>query len=138
LCAVRQGRCSDRAREQLAFAEDGDREDDEADAGEEQRDPHDDAEVRQYLGHVAGVERGRQRRLGDPDVARAVRDRLPVLVLRRGRRVVGPGLVLGIGGRLVLAHLRIGEPAGRREQRGSWAYFRVREAPLAALRALLA
>jgi len=41
----------------LALPEDGDREDDEADPGQQQRDPDHDAEDREHLGHVAEVER---------------------------------------------------------------------------------
>src|SRR5919204_6586624 len=40
-----------------------DRQDAEANAAQEQRDPDDDAEVRELLGHVARVERGRECRL---------------------------------------------------------------------------
>jgi ArsR family transcriptional regulator len=47
---------------------------------------------------------------------------------------------LGLGQPTVSHHLKVLLQAGlvEREQRGSWAYFRVREEPLAALRALLA
>jgi ArsR family transcriptional regulator len=47
---------------------------------------------------------------------------------------------LGLSQPTVSHHLKVLLQAGlvEREQRGSWAYFRVREAPLAALRALLA
>jgi ArsR family transcriptional regulator len=47
---------------------------------------------------------------------------------------------LGLSQPTVSHHLKVLSQAGlvEREQRGSWAYFRVREAPLAALRALLA
>ena len=47
---------------------------------------------------------------------------------------------LGLGQPTVSQHLKVLLQAGlvEREQRGSWAYFRVREEPLAALRALLA
>jgi ArsR family transcriptional regulator len=47
---------------------------------------------------------------------------------------------LGLGQPTVSHHLKVLLNAGlvEREQRGSWAYFRVREEPLAALRALLA
>jgi ArsR family transcriptional regulator, arsenate/arsenite/antimonite-responsive transcriptional repressor len=47
---------------------------------------------------------------------------------------------LGIGQPTVSHHLKVLLRAGlvEREQRGSWAYFRVREEPLAALRKLLA
>ncbi len=46
---------------------------------------------------------------------------------------------LGLGQPTVSHHLKVLLRAGlvEREQRGSWAYFRVREEPLAALRALL-
>ena len=43
-------------------------------SGEQQRDSDDDPEERELLGHVARVERGRQRRLGDPEVAQPVVD----------------------------------------------------------------
>ena len=47
---------------------------------------------------------------------------------------------LGLGQSTVSHHLKVLLQAGlvEREQRGSWAYFRVCEGPLAALRALLA
>ncbi len=47
---------------------------------------------------------------------------------------------LGLTQPTVSHHLKVLLQAGlvEREQRGSWAYFRVREEPLAALRALLA
>ncbi len=47
---------------------------------------------------------------------------------------------LGLSQPTVSHHLKVLLQAGlvEREQRGSWAYFRVREEPLAALRALLA
>ena len=47
---------------------------------------------------------------------------------------------LGLGQPTVSHHLKVLLNAGLvdREQRGNWAYFRVREEPLAALRALLA
>jgi ArsR family transcriptional regulator len=47
---------------------------------------------------------------------------------------------LGLSQPTVSHHLKVLLRAGlvEREQRGSWAYFRVREEPLAALRALLA
>jgi ArsR family transcriptional regulator, arsenate/arsenite/antimonite-responsive transcriptional repressor len=47
---------------------------------------------------------------------------------------------LGLSQPTVSHHLKVLLNAGlvEREQRGSWAYFRVREEPLAALRALLA
>jgi ArsR family transcriptional regulator, arsenate/arsenite/antimonite-responsive transcriptional repressor len=47
---------------------------------------------------------------------------------------------LGLRQPTVSHHLKVLLQAGlvEREQRGSWAYFRVREQPLAALRALLA
>ena len=47
---------------------------------------------------------------------------------------------LGLGQPTVSHHLKVLLQAGlvEREQRGSWAYFRVREEPLADLRALLA
>jgi ArsR family transcriptional regulator, arsenate/arsenite/antimonite-responsive transcriptional repressor len=47
---------------------------------------------------------------------------------------------LGLSQPTVSHHLKVLLGAGlvEREQRGSWAYFRVREEPLAALRALLA
>ena len=47
---------------------------------------------------------------------------------------------LGLSQPTVSHHLKVLLHAGlvEREQRGSWAYFRVREEPLAALRALLA
>jgi ArsR family transcriptional regulator len=47
---------------------------------------------------------------------------------------------LGLGQPTVSHHLKVLLNAGlvEREQRGTWAYFRVREEPLAALRALLA
>ena len=47
---------------------------------------------------------------------------------------------LGLGQPTVSHHLKVLLGAGlvEREQRGSWAYFRVREEPLATLRALLA
>jgi len=47
---------------------------------------------------------------------------------------------LGLGQPTVSHHLKVLLNAGlvEREQRGNWAYFRVREEPLAALRALLA
>jgi ArsR family transcriptional regulator, arsenate/arsenite/antimonite-responsive transcriptional repressor len=47
---------------------------------------------------------------------------------------------LGLSQPTVSHHLKVLLLAGlvEREQRGSWAYFRVREEPLAALRALLA
>ena len=47
---------------------------------------------------------------------------------------------LGLGQPTVSHHLKVLLGAGlvEREQRGSWAYFRVREEPLASLRALLA
>jgi ArsR family transcriptional regulator len=47
---------------------------------------------------------------------------------------------LGLSQSTVSHHLKVLLQAGlvEREQRGSWAYFRVREEPLAALRALLA
>ena len=47
---------------------------------------------------------------------------------------------LGLSQPTVSHHLKVLLEAGlvEREQRGSWAYFRVREEPLAALRALLA
>jgi ArsR family transcriptional regulator, arsenate/arsenite/antimonite-responsive transcriptional repressor len=47
---------------------------------------------------------------------------------------------LGLSQPTVSHHLKVLLQAGlvEREQRGSWAYFRVREDPLAALRALLA
>jgi ArsR family transcriptional regulator, arsenate/arsenite/antimonite-responsive transcriptional repressor len=47
---------------------------------------------------------------------------------------------LGLSQPTVSHHLKVLAQAGlvEREQRGSWAYFRVREEPLAALRALLA
>src|SRR6478609_7385768 len=47
---------------------------------------------------------------------------------------------LGLGQPTVSHHLKVLLRAGlvEREQRGSWAYFRVREEPLAALRAVLA
>lgn len=47
---------------------------------------------------------------------------------------------LGLGQPTVSHHLKVLLNAGlvEREQRGSWAYFRVRAEPLAALRALLA
>ena len=47
---------------------------------------------------------------------------------------------LGLSQPTVSHHLKVLAQAGlvEREQRGSWAYFRVREAPFAALRALLA
>jgi signal transduction histidine kinase len=49
---------------------------DEADAAQEQRDSNDDPEQSETVGHVGRVQRGRQRGLGHPDVADAVRDRL--------------------------------------------------------------
>ena len=47
---------------------------------------------------------------------------------------------LGLSQPTVSHHLKVLLQAGlvEREQRGNWAYFRVREEPLAALRALLA
>ena len=47
---------------------------------------------------------------------------------------------LGLSQPTVSHHLKVLREAGlvEREQRGSWAYFRVREEPLAALRSLLA
>lgn len=47
---------------------------------------------------------------------------------------------LGLSQPTISHHLKVLLRAGlvEREQRGSWAYFRVREEPLAALRALLA
>ena len=47
---------------------------------------------------------------------------------------------LGLSQPTVSHHLKVLLEAGlvEREQRGSWAYFRVREEPLAALRAMLA
>ena len=47
---------------------------------------------------------------------------------------------LGLGQPTVSHHLKVLLNAGlvEREQRGNWAYFRVREEPLASLRALLA
>lgn len=47
---------------------------------------------------------------------------------------------LGLSQPTVSHHLKVLLQAGlvEREQRGSWAYFRIREEPLAALRALLA
>lgn len=47
---------------------------------------------------------------------------------------------LGLSQPTVSHHLKVLAQVGlvEREQRGSWAYFRVREEPLAALRALLA
>ena len=51
-------------------------EDPEADPCEQQGDADDDAEERELRSHVARVQRGRQRRVGDPDVAAAVGDRL--------------------------------------------------------------
>jgi ArsR family transcriptional regulator len=47
---------------------------------------------------------------------------------------------LGLGQPTVSHHLKVLLQAGlvEREQRGNWAYFRVREEPLAQLRALLA
>jgi ArsR family transcriptional regulator len=47
---------------------------------------------------------------------------------------------LGLSQPTVSHHLKVLSQAGlvEREQRGSWAYFRVREEPLAALRGLLA
>ena len=78
-------------------------EDEQPDAREQQCHSDDDAEERQLLGHVAHVERRRQGGLGDPDVASAVCDRLPGLVLRRGRlvaralRVVRVSLPTGTG-----------------------------------------
>ena len=47
---------------------------------------------------------------------------------------------LGLSQPTVSHHLKVLLEAGlvEREQRGSWAYFRIREEPLAALRELLA
>jgi ArsR family transcriptional regulator len=47
---------------------------------------------------------------------------------------------LGLSQPTISHHLKVLRQAGlvEREQRGSWAYFRVREEPLATLRALLA
>src|SRR5262249_2993131 len=64
------------------------REDDEADTGEEQGNPDDEAEERKRRRHVAHVECGREARLADPDVSGAVGDRLRRL--RGGPRVL-PG-----------------------------------------------
>ena len=61
------------------------REDEEADADEQEREADGDAEHRDVLGEERGIERGRERRLGDPEVARAVRNRLRGL--RVGHRV---------------------------------------------------
>ena len=58
-------------------AEDDQREDDEADAAEQQRDPDDEPEQCDLLGHVADVQRGRERGLCHPGVAGGVRDRAP-------------------------------------------------------------
>ena len=70
--------------------------DHEADAREQERHAHDDAEDRELLRHVAHVERGRQRGLRDPDVPRAVRDRLAALVLQRGCLVARPRRVVRV------------------------------------------
>ena len=50
------------------------------DPSEQQRDADDEAEERELLGHVARVERSRQRRLRDPRVAGRVGDWLAALV----------------------------------------------------------
>src|SRR5262249_26699299 len=52
------------------------REDDEADTGEEEGNPDDEAEERERRRHVAHVECGREARLADPDVSGGVGDRL--------------------------------------------------------------
>ena len=59
---------------------------------------------------------------------------------REGERDGGVAAPLGLSQPTVSHHLKVLLQAGlvEREQRGSWAYFRVCEEPLAALRALLA
>jgi hypothetical protein len=97
-------------------SEDDQREDDEADAAEQQRDPHDHSEQCDLLGHVADVQRRRERGLRHPGVAGGVRDRSAGGVLGRGCLVARSGRVRGILGREEPAHLRVGEPAGRLER----------------------
>ena len=50
------------------------------------------------------------------DVAGAIRDRLPTLVLRGGGLVIRPRWIARILGRLVAAHLRVREPTAARER----------------------
>ena len=77
------------------------------------------------------------RALGDP-----ARVRIVNVLATRGGEVCVCELTepLGLTQPTVSHHMKKLRDAGlvEREQRGSWAYFRVREEPLAALRALLA
>src|SRR6266540_2184697 len=50
--------------------------DDEADPAQQQRDPDDDPEQSEPVGHVGHVQRSRQRSLGHPEVADTVCERL--------------------------------------------------------------
>ena len=70
--------------------------------GEQERDADDETEERELLGHVARVESGRQRRLGDPDVPGRVVDG-PAVGLQRLGGVVG---ALSVSGREP-RHLRV-------------------------------
>ena len=99
-----------------------DREDQEADAGKQQRDPDHEAEQRELRCHVARVQRRGQRRVGDPEVAAAVVHRLLRLrvaqrVLRVARRAEAVRVLdrrAGLGD--VAAHLRVRQPRGGGER----------------------
>ena len=91
------------------------REDDEADAAEQERDADDDTEERHLLGHVADVQRGRERGRRDPGVAGRVGDRVALLVLQRGGLVTRAGRVLRVGSGDEAPHLRVGQAVGALE-----------------------
>src|SRR5205085_11845956 len=63
--------CRLRVPERPARGQDG-----EADPGEQEGEARDDPEEPELVRHVTGVQRGRERGLGHPDVAAAVVDRL--------------------------------------------------------------
>jgi hypothetical protein len=65
--AVSLGSCGNWLGHRPLATEDGQGEDDKADAGEKERDPDDDPEERDLLRHVGDVEGRRERRLVDPD-----------------------------------------------------------------------
>src|SRR6188768_4214205 len=111
-----RGRSSGGLRDRSPSSEHGERENDEADPGKQQRDPDDDAEDRKHLRHESHVERGRESCFRDPRVAGAVRDRLAVLILRGCGLVVRPRWIARILGGLVAAQLRVCEPAAARQR----------------------
>ena len=92
------------------------REDHESNARQQERDPDDDSEHRESLGHVAHVQGHGESGLGHPDVPGAVRDGLTGGVLGRCGLVVRARLVSWLRSRLEAAHRRIVESAGGLER----------------------